>query len=109
MKIINYNDISFVLGENSKENWQILDEYSKINSNYIWFHLNSFPSGYVIMLSDNIVNQDLLNYGALLCKENTKYRNLKNIKICYTTLNKLKKSNKIGEVLIIGKPKIIKL
>ena len=72
MKIINYNDVSFVLGENSKENWEILDNYSIINNNYIWFHLNSFPSGYVIMLSDNIVNQDLLNYGALLCKENTK-------------------------------------
>ena len=83
--IINYNDVSFVLGENSKENWEILDNYSIINNNYIWFHLNSFPSGYVIMLSDNIVNQDLLNYGALLCKENTKYRNLKNIKICYTS------------------------
>ena len=61
------------------------------------------------VLDNNIVNQDLLNYGALLCKENTKYRNLKNIKICNTTLNKLKKTNKLGEVLIIGKPKIIKL
>lgn len=109
MKIINYNDVSFVLGKNSKENWELLDEYSKTNCNYVWFHLNSFPSGYVIMLSDSINNLDLLNYGALLCKENTKYRNLKDLKICYTTLNKLKKTNKIGEVEIIGKPKIIKL
>ena len=109
MKIINYNDISFVIGENSKENWQILDHYYKINCNYIWFHLNSFPSGYVIMLSDIINDFDLLNYGAFLCKENTKYRNLKDLKICYTTLNKLKKTDKIGEVKILGKPKIIKL
>lgn len=109
MTIITYNDISFVLGKNSRENWEILDEYSKINSNYIWFHLNSFPSGYVIMLSENINDYNLLNYGALLCKDNTKYRNLKDLKICYTTLNKLKKTNKIGEVKISGKPKIIKL
>ena len=43
MKIINYNDVSFVLGKNSKENWELLDEYSKTNCNYVWFHLNSFP------------------------------------------------------------------
>ena len=109
MKIINYNDITYVIGKNSKENWEILDEYSKINFNYVWFHLNSFPSGYVIMLSNNILNKDLINYGASLCKENTKYKNLKDLKICYTTLNKLKKTNKIGEVEILGKPKIIKL
>ena len=109
MKITNYNDISFVIGKNSKENWDILNEYSKINCNFIWFHLNSFPSGYVIMLSEDINNNDLLNYAALLCKENTKYKNLKDLKICYTTLNKLKKTDKIGEVRIIGKPKIIKI
>ena len=109
MKITNYNDISFVIGKNSKENWEMLDEYSTINSNFIWFHLNSFPSGYVIMLSENINDYSSLNYAALLCKENTKYKNLKDLKICYTTLNKLKKTDKIGEVKIIGKPKIIKL
>lgn len=109
MKIIEYNDISFVIGQSSKENWNILDVYKKINDKYIWFHLNSFPSCYVIMLSDNINNMDLLNYGAFLCKNNTKYRYLKDIKICYTTLNKIKKGNKIGEVEIIGKRNCIKL
>ena len=114
MKTIIYNNIQFVIGQNAQDNWNILDEAYKINNNFIWFHLNSFPSGYVIMystneeLSDNSFN-DYLNYGAALCKENSKYKNLKDIKICYTSLKKLNKTLKIGEVSIKGKKNIIKL
>ena len=32
---------------------------------------------------------DFLTYGANLCKQNTKYRDLKDIKICYTSLEKI--------------------
>ena len=108
MKIFEYKDISFIVGENSHENWNLLELYNNLNEKYIWFHLDSFPSCFVFMLSEDIMNTDLLNYGALLCKNNTKYKNLKNIKICYTTINKLKKTENIGEVNIIGKKKIIK-
>ena len=109
-----YNDIKYVIGQNAQENWNILDEAYKINNNYIWFHLNSFPSCFVIMylsieeLRDTSLN-DYLTYGANLCKQNTKYRNLNDLKICYTSLKKLKKTNKIGEIIISGKRNIIKL
>ena len=59
-------------------------------------------------LNDNSLN-NYLNYGANLCKTHSKYRNLKDLKICYTSLKKLSKTNKIGEVLIKGKKNIIKL
>ena len=109
-----YNDIKYIIGQNAKENWTILDQAYKINCDYIWFHLNSFPSCFVIMystlyeLKPNNIN-DYLNYGAYLCKQNTKYRNLNDLKICYTQLKKLKKTNKIGEIIISGKRNIIKL
>lgn len=109
-----YNDIKYVIGQNAKENYNILDQAYKINCDYIWFHLNSFPSCFVIMystlyeLKPNNIN-DYLNYGAYLCKQNTKYRNLADLKICYTQLKKLKKTNKIGEIIISGKRNIIKL
>lgn len=44
MKIEEFNNVSYVIGETSKENWQILDVYKSKNPNLIWFHLNSFPS-----------------------------------------------------------------
>lgn len=114
MKTINFNNINYVVGQNALENWNILDQANTINPDYIWFHLNSFPSCYVIMYSslqditDNSCNI-YLNYGAELCKNNSKYRNMRDIKICYTSLKKLKKTQKIGEVIIIGKKNIIKL
>lgn len=115
MREIIFENIKFLIGQNSQENWDLLDSCSKINNEYIWFHLNSFPSCYVIMcssLSDISCadsKNNILNYGAELCKKNTKYRDLPNLKICYTSLKKLKKTNKIGEVIISGKRNIIKL
>lgn len=109
-----YNNIKYVIGQNAKENWYILDKAYKINCDYIWFHLNSFPSCFVIMYSsiedlrDSSLN-DYLTHGANLCKQNTKYRNLSDLKICYTQLKKLKKTNKIGEIIISGERNIIKL
>ena len=98
-----YNDIKYVIGQNAKENYNILDQAYKINCDYIWFHLNSFPSCFVIMystlyeLKPNNIN-DYLNYGAYLCKQNTKYRNIPNLKICYTLVSNLIKGEKVGSV-----------
>lgn len=113
-----YKDIKFYIGQNAQENWDLFDESLKINQDYIWFHLNSFPSPYVIMYSTieelkslNLETEmlDILTYGANLCKENSKYKFLNDLKICYYSLKKLKKGIKIGEIIISGKKNIIKL
>tara|TARA_Y100000022_G_C13226739_1_gene365287 strand:- start:827 stop:1171 length:345 start_codon:yes stop_codon:yes gene_type:complete len=114
MKTFTYENIQFLLGQNAQENWNILDKAQKINDDYVWFHLNSFPSSYVIMYSsiENIHESslnDYLIYGANLCKQNSKYKNYNDVKICYTSLKKLTKTNKIGEVIVKGKKNIIKL
>jgi hypothetical protein len=112
MKKIEYNNIIYIIGENAQDNWNALDLYKKENDKYIWFHLNSFSSAYVIMCAtmsniDKFKLNNYLFYGAELVKNNSKYRNYTNLKIIYTTLNKLSKTNTIGEVLISGKKKII--
>ena len=114
MKSYTFNNIEFIIGQNAQENWDILDQARKINPDYLWFHLNSFPSAYIIMyatlnqLLDNSCNE-FLNYAANLCKINSKYKNLNDLKICYTCVKKLNKTQKIGEVTIKGKCKIIKI
>ena len=120
MKIKEFNNVKFYIGESAKENWQLLDDSKKINNNFIWFHLNSFPSPYVIMYSTidklsneiDICNSDIsinefLVYGATLCKEYSKYKFLKDLKIMYVSLHKISKTEKVGEVIIKGKSKII--
>ena len=49
MKLIKFNNIKFYIGENAKDNWELLDKSKEINENYIWFHLNSFPYFYLII------------------------------------------------------------
>ena len=105
MKILNYDDYVCKVGENAKENWELLDNSSENN---IFLHLSSFPSGYVI-IDSNHLSIDMIYIRALLCKNNTKYRNLNNIKICYTILKKLEKTKNVGEIIIKGKKNIIKI
>jgi hypothetical protein len=112
MKKVEYHNITYIIGENAQDNWDILNMYKKENNKFIWFHLNSFPSCYVIMCStinnlDKSQIHNYLHYGAELCKNNTKYKNLKNVKIIYTTLNKLSNTDTIGEVIISGKTNIV--
>jgi len=124
MREFELQEIKFYVGQNAKENWDLLDRAKVENQNYIWFHLDSFPSPYVIMWStigdlekmikeadklDNITIDQFINYGANLCKEYSKYKFLKDLKIMYTTVNKLTKTDTVGEVDIKGKRKILKV
>lgn len=101
MLTIEYEDTIFKVGKNSKENWELLEE----SQEYMWFHLDSFPSCYVICCDENPSNECLI-YGAQLCKLNTKYRNLKNIKVNYTKLSNLIKGKEEGSVFIKSKRKV---
>jgi len=101
MIILEYENTIFKVGKNSKENWELLNE----NQEYVWFHLASFPSCYVICLDENPSNECLL-YGSQLCKSNTKYRNLKHIKVNYTKLSNLKKGEEEGSVYIKSNKKV---
>ena len=101
MKIEEYEGVIFKVGKNSKENWDLLVE----NNNYTWFHLASFSSCYVICCSED-PTEEMILYGAALCKENTKYRNLKNLRVNYTLLSNLKKGEKEGMVYIKSNKKV---
>ena len=98
MKYYTYSNITIVLGQNDIDNWEIIKNYKKVNQNYIWMHLDSYPSGHIIILSENVDNE-ILKYAGSICKENTKYRNIPNLKICYTKLSNILKGDKVGEVI----------
>ena len=94
MKEFDVDGITMRLGETAKENWQLIGES---NSDHMWMHLNSYPSGHIVIKSDNVTDE-LLQEAAQLCKENTKYRNLRNLKLCYTKVSNLKDGEKPGSV-----------
>ena len=94
MKTFEINGINAFLCETAKENWQLIDES---DDKFTWMHLNSFPSGHIIIQSEDI-DDVILNAAAELCKQHTKYRNIPNLKICYTLVSNLIKGEKVGSV-----------
>tara|TARA_B100001248_G_C27391382_1_gene462537 strand:+ start:861 stop:1184 length:324 start_codon:yes stop_codon:yes gene_type:complete len=101
--IIENNDIIILVGENAKENWQLLDNSQQ---NYTWLHLKNLSSPYVIINHSN-PSKNILNYAASLCKSHSKFSQLRKIKVIYTQIKNLRKADKEGSVFVKGKCKEI--
>jgi predicted ribosome quality control (RQC) complex YloA/Tae2 family protein len=101
--IYNRNFQIFV-GQNSKENWNLIDSADSFD---LWFHIEGFPSGHVIIKetinTKNTKNakidypNELLLNGAMHCKNQSKIKN-KHCKIIYTTIENITKGREIGSV-----------
>ena len=93
MKTIDFENSKIIIGENAKENWDLLDN----NENYLWFHHPIEQSCHVIILSMN-ADETTIQKAAELCKENTKYKLQKNVNINYTPIKNIKKLKEVGFV-----------
>ena len=51
----------------------------------------------------------MIYIGALLCKNNTKYRNVPNIKVDYCRCSNLIKGDKVGEVIFKSKRQVTQI
>ena len=73
----------------------------------------ALPGKHYVIMYEELENLEenqksfFLNFGANLCKQKSKYRNFNNLKIIYTKLNKLKKTENTGEVIVSGKKNTI--
>ena len=91
-------DLDIYVGQNAKENWTLIDNANKDD---IWYHLQSLPSPHVVC------NNEKKKYQcALLCKQYSKYKSFKNIKVIYTPINNLIKGSEIGSVYFKSKRKV---
>lgn len=91
------------IGRNSRENWELLAE----PGDHWWFHLESFPSPYVI-LGQESPSQVEIRTAAELCKQYSKYRNYRDIYVIFTQVKYVKKGTVLGEA-IVRKTKRIKV
>lgn len=83
-----------VRGENAAENWEII---AASEGDWVWLHLNSFPSPHVIVQHTD-PPQSVLTVAADLCRDHSKYKRLRNLKVCYTKVSNLEKGYSVGEV-----------
>ena len=108
MKDLEIQGIKCKIGSNAIENWELLE---KSKENNLFFHLSSFPSCYVIYEceNDNDITLETIKECAMICKNNTKYKNLKNIKVDYTFCKNIIKGDKIGEIIYKSNKKVKKI
>jgi predicted ribosome quality control (RQC) complex YloA/Tae2 family protein len=102
------DNVSFqiIVGRNSKENWDLIDVSDKDD---FWFHIDDKPSCHVFIVKPfncESIPKDVIIRAAQLCKEYSKYKNDKKVKIIYTEINNIKKSKDIGSVSIINLKKL---
>ncbi len=90
------------IGQNAEENDLIISEAKQTD---VWFHLANLPSCHVILSCSKEfpVTKSMINYCCLLTKENTKYKDLQKVKVNYTTIKNVKKTDVKGKVILKGK------
>jgi len=94
-------EIPYLVGSNAQDNFDIIDESDSID---IWFHIEGQSSCHVVakMPQDIKLNKkqklQIIKQGALICKQNSKYKSLHDVPIVYTQIVNITKKDKIGQV-----------
>ena len=95
MKTFIFDNFVCRLGQSADENWSLLDN---ARDHYLFLHLSSFPSGYVIVEYEKEHTSLMIYKAAEICKNGSKYKNLKDVRVDWCRCDNLKKSDKVGEV-----------
>ncbi len=96
MKTIIKDNKTYKVGQNAKENWSLISETKKKNKDFVWVHLDSVPSGHVI-IEDEIPNEEMIIFACELCKSQSKYDG-KVMKFVFTKIDNLKFGEETGSV-----------
>lgn len=97
------DDIEYIIGQHASDNFVIIDNSKEDD---LWFHINNEPSGHVIaIMPDNIELskkqlRQIITQGALVCKENSKYKSHHNLEVVYAYIKNIEKTNITGKVMI---------
>ena len=95
--------ITFYIGKNAQDNFDIIDN---ANPNDLWFHLADYSSCHVIASMpedddeieiDKKTLKQIIQTASLLCRKNTqKIENIQNVRVVYTKIENVEKTEKKG-------------
>jgi|TARA_B110000093_G_scaffold52652_1_gene56620 hypothetical protein len=103
-------EIVYKIGENSKDNFVIIDNSLPTD---LWFHIEGCSSCHVIASIPQDIKLDkkqlrqIIKQGALVCKENSKYKSNKNVEIVYSYICNITKTHIEGQVTVLQPKNII--
>jgi len=96
MKQVINQDTTYWIGRNAQDNWDIINESEQ---NWIWIHLDKFPSGHVIICKESsIITDEEILYGCDLCRQHSKYKNLNPLSFVYCEIKNLTLGIDVGSV-----------
>lgn len=94
-------EIPYLIGSNAQDNFDIIDESEPTD---MWFHIAGQSSCHVIAKMPQDIKLDkkqklqIIKQGALICKQNSKYKSLHDVQIIYTQIANITKQEQIGKV-----------
>lgn len=97
--------MEILIGKNKHHNWELVDAAEPHD---IWFHLSDGPSSHCILVTGGeIPDRKQLKQVAVICKQHSKAKSMKNVEINYTPISNIKKNVKAGPgaVIITGECK----
>jgi predicted ribosome quality control (RQC) complex YloA/Tae2 family protein len=103
-------EITYLVGTNAQDNFDIIDESDEDD---LWFHISDYSSCHVIAKMPQDITLDkkqklqIIKQGALICKQNSKYKSEPNLDIIYTNISNVIKTNVIGQVQALNVKHII--
>lgn len=106
MRVFQVNEVLYIMGNDAKENWKILDD---AKDNDVWVHLSGYPSSYIIIKNMNQsvkLNMEAIIYAGQLCKHYSKHKHIKNLKMCYLEAKYVSKGKITGQAKCSRAPEI---
>ena len=95
MKTFKINDYEMSLGQNAKENDDLV---KSTHPTHVWLHLDKYSSGHLVIHSSD-VPEYILHLAAHFCWHNTKFKNLPCVRIVTTKVSNLQQTDVEGEVI----------
>lgn len=99
---LTYENNKIKIGKNAIDNDNIIKESKETD---VWFHISGLPSCHVIIecSTENPITKQMIYYCANLVKHNTKYKNINKLKINYTNIKNVFRTDVPGKVILKGK------
>ena len=102
-RTIDNMDYIFIVGSNKEEKQYLINKSQKDD---LWFHIANYPSCHVVcqLNSNSKINKKhynkIIKQGAVCCKSHSKYKNMNNLDITYSTIKHLENTDKVGSVIV---------
>ncbi len=98
-----YDDVKYLVGKNAADNWKLIENADDTD---LWIHLQNTSSSHVIIENTKELTNDHIIFGCELCREHSKERNTKKLRVSVLEKKYVKKGKCVGEAILLTQPRV---